>query len=479
MPLRVSTQSIYSRVLNGIRLNQIAQIRAQEQVASGRRILRPSDDPTGTARVLSLTRQLADVERFGSSITTALTSVDTATSGLDDAGQLLSEARSLLLQGMNGTLTQDDRESLATQFDLIRAQLLETGNLRASDRYLFGGTATARPPWEEVDVGARQRVVYRGNDESQVMRIGEGVDLRINLSGPDVFGRLERSGTGFAGLTGVRSGTTADEGTGYEYLVLRHDATDAPTLSAVGLALVGGGDDDTILGNQVLVIDAAAGTVRLGDGLAVPIPDPTGADAADFVVENGLGGELHLDFSGYSGGDHTGTVTGQGSISIDGSTFTAIDFSATDLELRNEATGTVLHVDTTQVTRAGSELVTFEGTVNLFDLMQGIAEDLRNADRLDADGVTERLNTRLEELDRNQDNLLVGLGVLGSRSQRLRGAEERVRGVELQLQTLLSNVQDADFAEVALDLARSELTLQIAQASGARLIQNSLLNFLQ
>jgi len=73
---------------------------------------------------------------------------------------------------------------------------------------------------------------------------------------------------------------------------------------------------------------------------------------------------------------------------------------------------------------------------------------------------------------------LIGLGVLGSRSQRLNSAGERTLSVGLQLETFLSSITDADYAEVALDLTRSDLSLQVAQASGARLIQTSLLNFL-
>ncbi len=81
-------------------------------------------------------------------------------------------------------------------------------------------------------------------------------------------------------------------------------------------------------------------------------------------------------------------------------------------------------------------------------------------------------------MDHVEDDLLIGLGVLGARSQRLNASESRGLDVELALKDLLSDVQDADLAEVALDLARSEFSLQAAQASGARLLQNTLLNFL-
>lgn len=479
MALRVSTQSTFARVLFGLRGSQFALIRAQEQVASGRRILRPSDDPSGAARVLSLSRQLAGVGRFGESIGAGINVLNTAASGLQDASNLLSDARSLLLQAMNGTLSEDDREALASEFDLLRSQMLDIGNLRSGDQHLFAGTQTDDAPWEEITIDGRRRVIYRGNGEEQLLRIGNEVDIAVNLPGSEIFARNEFTGTSFAGLTGIRGGITADEGSGYEYLDLRHDASDGSALTASGIALVAGGNGDSILGDNLLVIDAAAGTIRLGDGPVVDLPDPTSPEALDFVVENELGGELHLDLAGYVGGDVSANVRGEGSVSLDGSEYVSLDFGETDLELTDAATGVVLHLDTTEVRRAGSELVTFSGNANVFDVLQGIADDLRNGDGLAANEVVQRLSLSLEELDRGQDNLLVGLGVLGSRSQRLTVSGERAASVELQIQSQISSVRDADFAEVALDLARSSLTLQVAQASGARLIQTTILNFLQ
>ena len=115
----------------------------------------------------------------------------------------------------------------------------------------------------------------------------------------------------------------------------------------------------------------------------------------------------------------------------------------------------------------------------MFDTLQGITDDLRNADGLSQDKLLERLNLRLEELDRNAGNVGISLGVLGSRSARVQAAEDRLRGVDLQLNSLLSDTRDADLAEAVTTMVRAEQTLQIAQATGVRLIQTSLLNFLR
>jgi len=475
MGFRIGTFSTFRRVLLGLRQNQLANVRAQEQLSSGKRILRPSDDPTGAARAIRLERQLSDVDRYRRAITQGLSTVDSGAASLTSASNLMIQARELLIQGMNGTLTPDDRESLADQFDLIRGQLLELGNDRAGDLFLFGGTATGDKPFVEVDDGGIRRIRYIGNGDGQTIRAGASIDVDITISGERAFGRFEPSATLYGGLSGVKRGTTADEGRGYATLRFRHDSTDPGNLGAVGIALTNGGLSDTLLGANDLVIDGANGTVRLGTGPVVEIPAPP---PTDLVVENELGGKLHLDLSGYAGADYAGVVTGNGSVSLDGTTYAALTFAETDLEVSDEESGRVIHLDTTGVRRAGDELVEFAGTTNAFDLMQQIATDLRNGDGLSSDKVQSRLNSRLEDLDRHHKNILVGAGTLGARSQRLSISDSRAADVEVGLQGLLSNIADADLAEVAFDLARSDYLLQLAQASGARLLQTSLLNYL-
>jgi flagellin-like hook-associated protein FlgL len=69
--------------------------------------------------------------------------------------------------------------------------------------------------------------------------------------------------------------------------------------------------------------------------------------------------------------------------------------------------------------------------------------------------------------------------VLGSRSARLADAAARLESLDVQVSAQLSTVRDADLSEAVLDLQRNEQILQLSQAAGTRLLQTSLLNFLQ
>jgi flagellar hook-associated protein 3 FlgL len=445
-------------------------------MATGKRILRASDDAVGSALVISLRRQAGNVQSFQHAVDSARPPLDTGSSALEDGSQLLSEARALTLQGINGTLGQEDRNSLAYQIDLLRQSLLEAANVQSGDRHVFGGTATDRAPFEEYEAGGTTRVRYMGNDEEQHVSIGRVADVPINVSGRSVFAAFEYTETSFTGVTGARHGTSADSGTGFHTLVVRHDATSG---LGAGIVSANGGTDDTIVGDHALVIDATAGTAQLGTGEVVVIPGVSTPEYSDFVLEDADGSEIHLDLTGWSGLDFSGTAHGDASIALDGGSFAALDLSATDLELTDEASSSVLHIDATSITRAGEDLVNFRGASNVFDTLQGIADDLRSGDDLGNAGLVSRLNERLGELDRNSANLLGGLGQLGSRVARLETTGERLGEVDLRLKGLISDTQEADLSSVALELTRAEQTLQVAQATGARLLQQSLLNYLR
>jgi len=83
-----------------------------------------------------------------------------------------------------------------------------------------------------------------------------------------------------------------------------------------------------------------------------------------------------------------------------------------------------------------------------------------------------------DELDRNHDNLLAGLSTLGARSARLSTLDENYASVGVELAAQISQIEDADYSQVVLDMMRAEQTLQMTQSVGTRLMQTSLLNFL-
>jgi len=471
---RPTQASIYNLVRSGLELNLGKLARAQEMVATGKSILRPSDDAVGTSAALSVHRQKGGVSAYLSAITTARPHLATASSQLQSASAQLTEARALIVQGMSGTLADEDREALAGQLELLVEGLIEIGNSRSGERFLFAGTETATQPFHEVVEDGRHRVVYRGNSTEQSILIGRDVELQLNVPGEEIFGRFEYTGVGFAGMTGVSTGVSASSGEGFHDVHVRHDVTTgAPT---EGIALAAGGADDTIVGPHTVTIDGVNGMAQLGSGPKTSIGTPL---PTDLTLRDADGSTVDLDFSAWSGASTSFVLTGEASLAFNGGAYQAITLTETDLELVDEGRGAVLHLNTTGITRAATELVTYRGTANIFDSLAGVAEDLRNEPGLPLTDALERARSRLGEFDRNHKNLLIATGRLGARTDRLDTTEARLQDLHVHLESLVSRIEDADLTTVVLDMNKADQTLQVAQATGARLLQQTLLNFLR
>ena len=82
-------------------------------------------------------------------------------------------------------------------------------------------------------------------------------------------------------------------------------------------------------------------------------------------------------------------------------------------------------------------------------------------------------------VERAHDDVLEALVGFGSTSEHLTKNQDRLLDIRVQLEGLRSSIQDVDFSDAILRMAQAENALQLEQATGVRLLQNSLLNFIR
>jgi flagellar hook-associated protein 3 FlgL len=111
-------------------------------------------------------------------------------------------------------------------------------------------------------------------------------------------------------------------------------------------------------------------------------------------------------------------------------------------------------------------------SVDIFEMMINLRDNLRNEDR-------PALQDRLEEISTSISQVLIAVARVGSVQNRLERTEENLRANNLQLQQFVSDAVDADFAEVTLNLNIQLNAFQAALNAGARVIQPSLMDFLR
>ncbi len=145
--MRVTNTLLFNTSLANIEKQNARLLQTSTEASSGRRLQRPSDDPTGTRRVLDLRGRLSSLEQFKSQrvvTTSLLEGTDTA---LQNVETLLLSAKGLALRGANDTLGPDQRATLASEVGGLLNQAIVLGNSDVNGRYLFAGQANDQPPF--------------------------------------------------------------------------------------------------------------------------------------------------------------------------------------------------------------------------------------------------------------------------------------------------------------------------------------------
>ena len=119
------------------------------------------------------------------SVSSLHSELQTADSSLNSAVTALQSAISSGVEGANGTLSQQDRQSLAQQVSGVTQQVLSVANLNYNGHYLFAGTADAQPPFVQNSDGT---ISYKGNDHVNSVEIETGQSVAVNQPGSALFG---------------------------------------------------------------------------------------------------------------------------------------------------------------------------------------------------------------------------------------------------------------------------------------------------
>jgi flagellar hook-associated protein 3 FlgL len=169
--------------LNAMSAADQAEQTALLQLTTGKRVNVPSDDPSAAAGEVAISSQSGACDQFLRSISSISGELQTADSALSSGVTALQQAISLGVEGANGTLSQDDRNALASQVQSISQQMMSIANLSYNGKYVFAGTADSQPPY----VVAAGGVTYQGNDSVNQVEIEAGQTIPVNQPGSQLF----------------------------------------------------------------------------------------------------------------------------------------------------------------------------------------------------------------------------------------------------------------------------------------------------
>lgn len=183
--IRISSSQIFSGGINRLQDLNSNLVNTQQQISTGKRVNKPSDDPVAAARILKLDQDLRRVETYERNASLADNRLKQEESALAGSVDILQRIRELTVQAGNGTLSPNDRQSIAAELKERLGQLANVANTRdASGEYIFSGFQGGTQAFAQDITGAW---VYQGDEGQRVLEIDDGVTVPISDPGKGIF----------------------------------------------------------------------------------------------------------------------------------------------------------------------------------------------------------------------------------------------------------------------------------------------------
>ncbi len=180
--MRISTGQIFQQGLTAM-LNQQSELaKTQQQIATGKKLSSPSDDPVAAVQILNFERESNLLNQYIGNSNTATSKLRVEEGVLQGAGNVLQRIRELAVQGLNDTNTQSDRADIAQEIIQLNEELLSLANRQdANGDYLFSGFSSNTQPY--TSTGAS----YAGDEGQRNIRVGPNVLVETNDPGNAIF----------------------------------------------------------------------------------------------------------------------------------------------------------------------------------------------------------------------------------------------------------------------------------------------------
>jgi flagellar hook-associated protein 3 FlgL len=172
--------------------NNLSQLaRSEEQIATGSKLLRPSDNPSAISEFLKIKATLSYNEQYNVNIDDGIGYLDMADASMGTLGDIVAQAKGLATQAANDTYTADQRKAIGEQIDKLIDEVVDLGNSTVGGKYIYAGKDNGSPPFKrdpETDT-----ITYKGDFSKITREVLAGTDYIIaeagvNTDGTGLFG---------------------------------------------------------------------------------------------------------------------------------------------------------------------------------------------------------------------------------------------------------------------------------------------------
>lgn len=420
--MRIATQQQYLRAIDQMQRNQAELAKLSDQ-ASGKKLLKPSDDPVAAAQVVKLEREMAQYKKYDDNINVTQRRLELEDSILGSVYTTTDRLRELTLQAGSIGLNDQDRLGIAKELNQLTEYLAGLMNTQDSEgEYLFAGSQGKTQPYIAQADG---RYGYQGDDGQRLIQVGAELYVPSNDSGQYLFesvpGRLDMQLTGNAIASGDVFATIPPAGASYT-----SDFLDPASEQRFKTAVQGQGD------------------------LLLTVNEPT---PGNYTYEiTGSGGAVLAPATAFTPGD-------------------TIDFNGLRFDLAAPAN---MAENTIRLTPGNENKNLLNVAVDLAQVLSKPITDAASRQAL------QKANSEAQaQFKQAADRTLEARATLGSRLKTLESVSEANTDFKLFTKTALSNLEDSDLVDVASRFKLAKVGLEAAQATFAQISSLSLFNYIR
>ncbi len=188
--MKISTSQLFDNSVNQMNRQQSKIAEMQAKLASGKQIVKPSDDSEKSAVIQRLQTAIDRQSVYERSLDTAENRLASEESALMSSERILQRIRQLAVQSNTDTLSVDDKEILANEIKSLREELLSLANTQdANGNYVFAGSNVQA---KAFDVNADGDIIYQGDKTQTSVDISDQRRLVLNRAGDEVFASVDR-----------------------------------------------------------------------------------------------------------------------------------------------------------------------------------------------------------------------------------------------------------------------------------------------
>ncbi|MBL0627283.1 flagellar hook-associated protein FlgL [Aeromonas jandaei] len=207
--MRITTNMIYDRNIYSLNSANERLNTAYQQLQTGNKFQTAGEDPAGMSQKMALTKEIDLFKQYGVNGSLLENSLGHEETVLTSLNTTMLSAQTLIQKSNNGSISMDDRKSIASELEGLQQQMFDLMNSKNSQgEYIFGGNQSKTQPYVRDTNG---KFIYQGDTGQREIQVSPTVKIAANDSGQDLFEIVATRRTASAGTANIKVGI-ADQG---------------------------------------------------------------------------------------------------------------------------------------------------------------------------------------------------------------------------------------------------------------------------